>query len=64
MSIIFDTRLAGCRCNQIERERERDLWHKLVEMWKNEVINSAKCEQNFRIEWKVGKGREGRRELK
>lgn len=55
MAIIYDTRLAGCRCNQIERER--DLWHKLVEMWKNEVINSAKCEQNFRIEWKVGRGR-------
>lgn len=41
VSIIFDTRLADCRCSQ------RDLWYKLVEMWKNEVINSAKCEQNF-----------------
>lgn len=34
--IIFDTRLADCRCSQ------RDLWYKLVEMWKNEVINSGK----------------------
>lgn len=44
---IFDTRLAYCRCSP------RDLWYKLVEMWKNEVINSAKCELNFWIEWKA-----------
>lgn len=39
-SVIFDTRLADCRCGQ------RDLWHKLVEnALKNEVINLAETFQ-------------------